>query len=147
MDILLLFTSRTMFTSFASQEIEPQVGEELCRLFPADDDSDLIPMLKRMKKQTAHRPKKVVRNPEPEYDKFVETRHVSSHQVSSRRHHSSDYYEDRANYSHRHLRDGKSFIEGTECKSNLCLFRTIGSKPSLRPLISSRWTRQCPCSC
>ncbi|KAH9423473.1 YTH domain-containing protein 1 [Dermatophagoides pteronyssinus] len=40
------------------QEIEPKTGEELCRLFPADDFVDLIPMLKRMKKQTLNRPRK-----------------------------------------------------------------------------------------
>jgi hypothetical protein len=39
------------------QEIDPHVGEELCRLFPSDETVDLIPMLKRMKKQTANRPK------------------------------------------------------------------------------------------
>ncbi|UXI17896.1 synaptojanin-1 [Sarcoptes scabiei] len=40
------------------QEIEPKVGEELCRLFPTDDENDLIPLLKRMKRQTSDRPKK-----------------------------------------------------------------------------------------
>jgi len=39
------------------QEIDPRVGEELCRLFPSDETVELIPMLKRMKKQTAHRPR------------------------------------------------------------------------------------------
>lgn len=39
------------------QEIDPRVGEELCRLFP-DDTVDLIPLLKRMKNQTQKRPKK-----------------------------------------------------------------------------------------
>jgi len=41
-----------------SKEIDPRVGEQLCRLFPPDDSVDLIPLLKRMKKQTQHRPKK-----------------------------------------------------------------------------------------
>jgi len=35
------------------QEIEPRVGEELCRIFPGDETIDLIPMLKRMKKQSS----------------------------------------------------------------------------------------------
>ncbi|XP_015787628.1 YTH domain-containing protein 1 isoform X2 [Tetranychus urticae] len=39
------------------QEIEPSVGEELCRLFPPDETSDLITFLKRMKKQTLAKPK------------------------------------------------------------------------------------------
>lgn len=39
------------------QEIDPGSAEELCRLFPADETIDLIPILKRMKKQTSHRPK------------------------------------------------------------------------------------------
>lgn len=42
------------------QEVDPMVGEQLCRLFPADESSDLVTMLKRMKKQTAGRPKKKV---------------------------------------------------------------------------------------
>lgn len=39
------------------QEIEAKVGEELCRLFPPDETTELVPHLKRMKKQTADRPK------------------------------------------------------------------------------------------
>ncbi|XP_054161535.1 YTH domain-containing protein 1-like [Oppia nitens] len=39
------------------QEIDPRVGEELCRLFPFDEMVELIPMLKRMKKQTSDRPR------------------------------------------------------------------------------------------
>lgn len=39
------------------QEIEPGIAQELCRLFPVDDSVDLIPLLKRMKKQSAHRKK------------------------------------------------------------------------------------------
>jgi hypothetical protein len=39
------------------QEIDVRVAEELCRLFTGDQDMDLIPLLKRMKKQTANRPK------------------------------------------------------------------------------------------
>ncbi|RWS26149.1 autophagy-related protein 16-like protein, partial [Leptotrombidium deliense] len=38
------------------QEIEPRVGEELCRLFPPDENVDLIPFLKRMKKQSHNKP-------------------------------------------------------------------------------------------
>lgn len=34
------------------------VGEQLIKLFPIDEDINLIPLLKRMKKQTSHRPKK-----------------------------------------------------------------------------------------
>jgi len=41
------------------QEIDSRVGEELCRLFPADETTELIPHLKRMKKQTTDRPKVV----------------------------------------------------------------------------------------
>lgn len=40
------------------QEIDPLIGEQLIKLFPIDEDIDLIPLLKRMKKQTSHRPKK-----------------------------------------------------------------------------------------
>ncbi|XP_074598684.1 uncharacterized protein LOC141853294 [Brevipalpus obovatus] len=39
------------------QEIEPRVGEELCRLFPADDSIDLMSHLKKMKKQNLNKPK------------------------------------------------------------------------------------------
>ncbi|XP_053209082.1 YTH domain-containing protein 1-like isoform X2 [Panonychus citri] len=39
------------------QEIDPRVGEELCRLFPADETADLMTFLKRMKKQTISRSK------------------------------------------------------------------------------------------
>jgi len=40
------------------QEIDPRVGCELVKLFPQDEDVDIIPLLKRMKKQTKDRPKK-----------------------------------------------------------------------------------------
>lgn len=63
-------------------------------------------MLKRMKKQTANRPKKIAQKNTHEYDKLVETRYSSSHHASSRRRYSSDYHDDRANYLHRHIRDG-----------------------------------------
>ena len=39
------------------QEIDSRVGEELCRLFAADETAELIPHLKRMKKQTTGRPR------------------------------------------------------------------------------------------
>lgn len=53
------------------QEIDPRIGEELCRLFASDDSVDLIPLLKRMKKQTQHRAKKRhSRGPFMDYDKF-----------------------------------------------------------------------------
>lgn len=32
------------------QEIEPKVGEELCRLFPVDENIDLISILRNIKK-------------------------------------------------------------------------------------------------
>lgn len=48
------------------QEIESRVGEELCRLFAADETTELIPHLKRMKKQTTGRPK-VHRHRQTEY--------------------------------------------------------------------------------
>ena|SRR6218665_1561624 len=52
------------YLSLFSQEIEPQTGEELCRLFPIDNSVDLIPHLKRMKKQTQNRKKtKHIRGP------------------------------------------------------------------------------------
>ncbi|KAI2811239.1 hypothetical protein BLOT_002412 [Blomia tropicalis] len=68
------------------QEIDPRVGEELCRLFPSDDLVDLIPLLKRMKKQTKNRPKKRhSRGP------FMETADHQQHRMPSLhgRHHSS----------------------------------------------------------
>lgn len=40
------------------QEIDPRVGCELVKLFPQDEDVDIIPLLKRMKKQTKDRPSK-----------------------------------------------------------------------------------------
>lgn len=43
------------------QEIDGRVGEELCRLFAADETAELIPHLKRMKKQTTGRPRVVHR--------------------------------------------------------------------------------------
>ena len=43
------------------QEIDGRVGEELCRLFAPDETAELIPHLKRMKKQTTGRPRVVHR--------------------------------------------------------------------------------------
>lgn len=43
----------------------------MCRLFPSDDYVDLIPLLKRMKKQTSNRPKKrFSRGPFMDYDRM-----------------------------------------------------------------------------
>lgn len=37
------------------QEIEPKVGEELCRLFPVDENIDLISILRNIKKSKSRR--------------------------------------------------------------------------------------------
>ena len=51
------------------QEIDSRVGEELCRLFQADETTELIPHLKRMKKQTTGRPKIVHRPRQPDFNR------------------------------------------------------------------------------
>jgi hypothetical protein len=38
------------------QQVEPRVGQELCRLFVSDFSSDLMPKLHRMRRQTSMRP-------------------------------------------------------------------------------------------
>lgn len=46
------------------QEVEPVVAEELCRLFPEDDSSDLLPLLKRIRSEaggSARRSRKKMR--------------------------------------------------------------------------------------
>lgn len=49
------------------QEIDGRVAEELCRLFAADETAELIPHLKRMKKQTTGRPRVVHRPRQAEF--------------------------------------------------------------------------------
>lgn len=66
------------------QEIDPQVGEELCRLFPSDNTVDLIPLLKRMKKQTQNRPKKRhTRGPFMEFERTTSSSSQSEHRARS----------------------------------------------------------------
>ena len=59
------------------QEIDPLIGEELIKLFPIDDEINLIPLLKRMKKQTSHRPKKERKSG------LGHRRHSSDHSMAS----------------------------------------------------------------
>lgn len=101
----LSFTNTThLFNSFNDgkpvkigrdgQEVDPQVGEELCRLFPPDDTVDLIPLLKRMKNQTQKRPKKRhARGPFFESDSHRSG--ASSHDYRVRSHSSSEAYSNR----------------------------------------------------
>lgn len=57
------------------QEIESSVGQELIRLFPSDPGIDLVPLVKRMKKQTSGRPKKSrSHDSHPDADVYYERR-------------------------------------------------------------------------
>jgi len=47
----------TLYFCFIQKEIDPRVGEELCRLFPQDESVDLKYFIKRMKKQSSNKTK------------------------------------------------------------------------------------------